>query len=542
MSSSTEFTNSSSENLSSLAQIQHPIEIKNQEEGASSDEVREHSMGIVAAPPRNTYNIRHRSQVHSLPDLKKITSLSNEVLQNTSREVSPQDFMLTVPKNSSKNMGNIFNTLFLNGVKGNVEIHSTYVFGNSFNSREGAKEKEEELEDVTEELIKDLNAKNPSKYVEKKSQQLIEKMRRMGGVDPLEGDEILNIPSARKRLCLLAGLEDEKYKLFALNSLLLILKHDRHDKPSASQLVSLAIEVMARTEKDLIQMETIDVQRKIAELYSILTEDLHIHYGKGYINGISKALKEQLVRTVKALGGLNTSEDIDLKYNVKCATQGMIRLHDDAQELFILVNRIINFVMIGTGLFMNEPDKAFKRLESVCAKIHPSVKSSWYSAVIIIKNLARELDDKLENLMAVQIIISKKYKELNWKFTYASVLTLFKLSMHGKTEAIRFRAFNGIKQLGDEMPGFSFFINCDSLPIFTNKGPMKHLKLPVEINPNIYIRRLCARCLHELITHAMDDQIKSKSYALLLRQRSLEKNEGLQKYLDELIGSLSLPS
>ena len=231
----------------------------------------------------------------------------------------------------------------------------------------------------------------------KKARHLILKMRQLAGLDP--SDLRIDIPSARLGLCLLAGLNNQEIKLLALENLLDILKKGCYTKEESIQLIGLSIKLLKLMERELIQTVDLEAQNKIAQVYSVLAETLHHHYGKKHINGITKELKNELVGSAKALGNLNRLEDARLKFNVNCALEGVRRLKDDGKELFILLEGIFHLTSGAVSLYFKDA-QAFGSIEKLI-KIFTEIdwhapllftkKISWYSAVLVLKDCTQAI-------------------------------------------------------------------------------------------------------------------------------------------------------
>lgn len=395
-------------------------------------------------------------------------------------------------------------------------------------------------EDLNEQLIDKLNARIGHNGDRELVLRHIEKMRRLGGLEHLLSDERLDIPSARMGLCFLSGINDPENKMYALESLLAILKQDRYHKPTAVNLIPLAIKLLEQMDRFTMQAETIEVQIKIAEIYNTLTEVLHHHYGKRHINSITQELKLQLVKTAINLERLNGIGDPKIKYHATCALEGVRRMQDDRQELFIVVERVYHALAAAAGYWIQGTDP-FRHLEMVFRDLDPHLQSAWYSAILILKNLAQIANNDLDKLMTLQVLIGSKYRELNWKFAYAAVNVLSDIAMNGATEQIRLRAFQGIKQTGNSIPGLAWFASCSDLPEYKDMNSVKHLRFPRTKDPNPRIRELCAERLLHLAEGAPDESIRIKAQALMDKRIRLENDESVLRALQRR-GSTRMPS
>lgn len=377
---------------------------------------------------------------------------------------------------------------------------------------------------VTKALIHQWNNEIGNSHNVSKATKLIEKMRQLGGLDPLADGGPVDIPAARIGLCLLAGLNNQENKMHALTSLLEILKSDNYTKADSIQLVSLAIQLLRLMNREVIQAVDLEAQSKIAEVYNVLAETLHHHYGKHHINALTEELKQQLVQTAKSIERLNRLEDMALKFHAHCALEGVRRLKDDKQELFDIAERLYYATTGAIQIYMQEAAEGFAQLEAVFAGLDPHLPSSWYDAILVLKSMARDVKEDPKQLTPLLMFIGQNYQKLNWKFSYAAVQVLFQLSLHGANEKVRFRAFNGVKQLGRAFPGLSSFADCDDLKDYTSYKPMVHLERPHTIDPNIRIRHAAIKYLHEVLEKSEDEQIRKKAAFLLSRREKLERD------------------
>ncbi|HEV8051313.1 MAG TPA: hypothetical protein VGP47_02380, partial [Parachlamydiaceae bacterium] len=117
------------------------------------------------------------------------------------------------------------------------------------------------------------NMENPNRVL-----RLINKMRKLGELEPSEIKT--NIPNARLGLCLLAHYDkDQKVKMFALESLLRILKNDNYSVDNSYLLVQLAIDLLQLLARSTIQTADLSTQIKLSEIYRVLAETIDIHAG-----------------------------------------------------------------------------------------------------------------------------------------------------------------------------------------------------------------------------------------------------------------------
>lgn len=460
-----------------------------------------------------------------------IPIFANSVISTSEIPIEEHDFKLTKPS-----FPHIHSLKFIQTLpNATLDFHPIFMIERNNKSEDEVSKKDQEGF-VSEELIDCWNSQVGNAKNSKKAQKLIEKMRRIGGLYPSISDEELDIPSARIGLCLLAGLDNQENKMNALNSLLAILKNDTYEKNSSLNLVKLAIKLLRLMDREVIQAVDLEAQNKIAEVYNILTETLHHHYGKRHINAITTELKNQLLLTANSLEKLNRLEDVKLKFNVNCALEGVHRLKDDRQELFELVERISNLAIAATSLYMEDAYEGFKSLKDAFKDINPHLPKSWYNAVLILKSLARGVKDNPNQLTPLLMLIGKKHKKLNWKFSYAAQEILFNLALYGENEKVRLRAFTGIKKIGHGFPGLAHFASCRELRSYASLKPMIHFKRPQKINPNTRIRNACMEHLIELVQKSTDDSIVQKAKYLLKKWDKKEVDSSLlDKYNEAII-------
>lgn len=377
---------------------------------------------------------------------------------------------------------------------------------------------------VTKALIQQWNNEIGNSHNAIKATKLIEKMRRLANLDLPDQGGPIDIPAARIGLCLLAGLNNQDNKMHALSSLLEILKNDNYTKANSVQLVDLAIQLLRLMNREVLQAVNLEAQIKIAEVYNILAETLHHHYGKNHINALTEGLKEQLVKTPKAIEKLNRLEDIELKFHTHCALEGVRRLKDDKQELFDVAERIYHLAVGAIQIYLEDPTDGFIRLEKAFEGLDPHLPNTWYDAILVLKNMARDVKEDPNQLTPLLLFIGQNYQKLNWKFSYAAVQVLFQLTLNGENEKVRSRAFNGVKQLGRDFPGLASFVDCEDLSDYVSYKPMVHLERPHTVDPNIRIRHAAIKCLHHLVDQSLDPQISKKAAFLLGRRNKLEKD------------------
>lgn len=391
--------------------------------------------------------------------------------------------------------------------------------------------KKNEEEDVSENFVTQFNNHIGNRKNAGKAKRLLAKMKRLGGLEPSDNDEKINIPSARMGFCILTGLDDPNYKVEALNCLLKLLNQDCYEKSTSIQLVPLAIKLMGNMDRELLQTEIIDVQIKIAQVYDALAESLQRHYAKQHINALTKKLKLQLIETTKALKNLNTHDNKKLSFYVKCALEGIYRLKDDRKELFELVERFYHALAVGYSIYADDAEGCFKEIDKVFVELDPHLDKAWYNGILILRSLGKGALTDFQKLSELQILIGKKYKVFNWKFTYEAMLILTDITLNGETGRIRKHAFDGIKQLGLMFPGIATFADCNELNRYAKVSPMIHFEKPYMSDPNYQIRKACIEHLIRILNESPDSSIQFKVRKILENRMEKEVNESVLESL-----------
>lgn len=392
------------------------------------------------------------------------------------------------------------------------------------------REKEEE-EDVSQDFVTEFNTHIGNKKNKEKAQHLIRKMQRLGGLLLTGKKQEIDIPAARLGLSFLAGLNHPKYKMEALDSLLVLLQNDSLEKETSINLVNLAITLMKQMNRELMQTEILDVQIKITQVYGLVAELLQRHYSKKHINAITKELKIELIATTKALEALNTQDDQKLNYYSKLALEGVRRLVDDRKELFDLIERFYHALAAFQSFQHSDMASCFQELTNTFKDLDPHIKGAWYNGVLILNELLKGAKTNPNKLMGIQVLLREKGKQFNWKFTYAALEAFFELTLHGATPKIRETAFQGIRILGPDFPGLTSFVDEKRLSKYIDLSPMVHFKKPCRKNPNTFIRYSCAEFLVKIAQESKDPTIKKKAKLLLTKRLSLEEDTTILAYL-----------
>lgn len=401
------------------------------------------------------------------------------------------------------------------------------VYGDGSSS---ASNQEEDDLSVSDGFIKEFNEKIGSMANARAAKVLLEKMRQLGGLDPGLSVNEINIPNARLGLCLLAGLHDYEYKTQALESLQELLQRDDLSKKNAFNLVNLTIKLLDTMDRYQIQNEVIDHQILLAKVYGTVANLLQRHYAKKNLNGITRELKVQLIATAKSLEKLNRQNDPRLSYYVSYALEGIRRLKDDCEVLFDIVERFYHGVASAVAFYLEDPYVGFREACRVFQDLAPGMTHSWYNGVLILTDLhrgARSGDSA--KLQQIQLLLDDKYRDLDWKFTYAALEILYDICLNGETEEVRHIAFLGINPNSEPsfdhplLPAIQNFVACTNQfdPHLSFK-PIKYLEKPYIKDPNTLVRQACAEYLFQLIHKSPDPLIQEAAISNWFQRKALE--------------------
>lgn len=400
------------------------------------------------------------------------------------------------------------------------------------------KNKEVEDEDVSEEFVKNFNEHiGPEKKKEEKAKRLIAKMRILGGLnsDPADKEPHINIPAARQGLCILAGLQNNKLKIEALDTLIRLLEKDEVSKESAENLVFLAINLTKKMDRELIQTDTLDVQVKIAKAYGVVAELIQRQYGKKHINAITKELKSQFRNTADNCKALNRLEDIHLAYAVSYALEGIKRIRDDNKELLELLERFMHFSISLSNLYNEDLQGFYQELFSTFKDLNNRHEYAWYNGVLIMNDYAKDAQHNLDKLTGIQILLREKYTDFNWKFIYSAMDILSKIAIHGATPEIRKQAFEGSRKSSHDMPGFLFFKDFNKFARSPDLSPIVHFSKPKLDDDNGLIRMAFIEHLIKISTKSPDILIRFKAKQILIQRLHTENNQGIKDLIQESI-------
>lgn len=450
-------------------------------------------------------------------------------------------------KVSGHSTGAPFNITFLNPINSPIPAHLiqqslAHNHGNGqtpttlliCNHQSKAKDKDIE-EDVSEEFVKNYNDHIGNKDNQDKARRLIQKMKVLGGLDPNHTTAQLDIPAARMGFAILAGLKNYQHKMTALKNLRKLLAKDEIKKETAIDLVSLAMKVMNKMDRELIQTEIMDVQIEIAKAYGAIAELLQHHYAEKHINAITKELKAQLANTARTLEDLNRQEDTQLAYAVSFALEGIKRLRDDRKELFELLLRIYHTVMAAASVYQTDMQAAISEIDLAFKGINPNIKSSWYDGVLLLHVLAKDAKSNYNVLMALQTLIAQKHKDLNWRFLYESINVLTDISINGTDEKIRRSAFEGLKTLAPEFPGVISFKDYKAFSRTPDLSPIVHFDPPRLKDHNIIIRTICVENLIKIAEESSDPCIRAKAKNTLTLRLKEENDPDIKALLTKAV-------
>ena len=437
---------------------------------------------------------------------------------------------------------------------------------------------------ITLESIEKLNSQIGSDKNPKLISELINKMRKLGGLEPSERP--IDIPNARLGLCFLAHYDrEQELKMLALESLLEILKQDDYSKESSYHLITLATNLVNLLGRTIVQTADLETQIKISEVYKVLMETIHMHAGKKHLNGITNTTKQQLIAASKELKLLNRINNNEIEFYTSCALLALDRLKDDTQELFVIVEGLYKLSFAALAIYLEEPEISYRLFKEIffSAKdlnINPSKNPwHWYNSLLVLKALVRDVikkeshnqnssriidDDKkiisLKSETTISPEIEKKggrefelitiltlinKKKTDWRFIWGALECLLELTLNGKTREIRMQAFKGIffreetdeKQKAVILPGLADFAGFRKLYTNIDFKSLVHLKAPKVFDPNLFVREACARHIMKLIDKTQDPLIMQKAVKVLVRRVVLEEHlpirEMIKKYLNE---------
>lgn len=152
----------------------------------------------------------------------------------------------------------------------------------------------------------------------KKLARLSQNMQRLAGKgDP---DHQLRISEARNGLCMLAQVEDDKYKYEVLNALEESLRNDPGTPETSENLTTLASNFFdlitgSKSKEQNAGEQTIKrkefkaespvIQKKIGAIFDVLLRVLQHHHTRGYIGPIIPEIKAELTKAAIELGKVN---------------------------------------------------------------------------------------------------------------------------------------------------------------------------------------------------------------------------------------------
>jgi hypothetical protein len=382
--------------------------------------------------------------------------------------------------------------------------------------------KEEEEEDVSEAFVTNCNEHIGNEGNLQKAWRLLKKMRMLGGLEPTE--EQIDISASRKGLCILTALDHHKLKIAALDSLVELLERDDASDESGEDIVKLGISLIERMNRNLMQTEKVQTQKKFARAYNSVAELIQREYGRKNIGGITEELRTELIKTARKLEDLNTHEDPELHFIVESALEGVKRLKDDRKELFELLERTYHLIMAGLSLYFDGDFALPEQLEKAFIGIDPRFQHAWYDGVFVINALAKKAVDDFTALKSMQALIKSKYDKLDWKFLFGAINQFEWLAIHGATLSIQQSALKGHKKMEEELPGIDFFVNCHHFDKKPDMKPLIHFCAPKLKDPNILIREACVRSLFNVIAQSQDSKIRFHAKMTVLERLKVEED------------------
>jgi tetratricopeptide (TPR) repeat protein len=397
------------------------------------------------------------------------------------------------------------------------------------------KSKEEDSDDVTKDFIQKFNDHRGNPENVALAQRMLKKNRQLGGIEKNINSPYIDIPSARRNLFLLAGLNHQELKMEALHSLIEILDADPIKRNTAFDLVVLAIDLMKQMDRELMQTQLIEEQILICQAYGIVAELIQRHYAKKHLGGITSELKIQLVNTVRTLEDLNTQGNTHLHFTVEYALEGVKRLRDDRKELFEIAERIFHLLAAVLAFEGDNPSIFASELPKVFQGLDTRITHSWYDSTMLFNELCKPAFNEISQLALLQYLVKAQAKDLDWKYLYNAINKFGKIAIHGFTPSIRKAALMGCKTIGEDYPGISEFIDCKIYPRKTSLKPMIHFKAPVLKDRNLLIRELCVKTLFKIAEKCPDLPCRKNAKQVLLDCLKLEGDQNILKILHERI-------
>lgn len=165
------------------------------------------------------------------------------------------------------------------------------------------------------------------------------------------GEIVNNLTDARINLVRLLSCEKEEVKVMALDALLQILEKDDFSESNAAGLVEMTLGLSELLHGERIQLETVAMQIKIAQVYSFALGAIRRHFAKGQISGVIKECKTQLIHSASTLKWLNRTENVRLRFFAGTAREGSRRIPDDRRELYDIFMRIFHGIVAIGSIF-----------------------------------------------------------------------------------------------------------------------------------------------------------------------------------------------
>jgi tetratricopeptide (TPR) repeat protein len=404
--------------------------------------------------------------------------------------------------------------------------------------QESSKKEDSNAEDVTEKFISRFNSHRGNSENVAKAQRLLIKTRQLAGLEPSEGDPYIDIPSARRNLFLLAGLNHQELKMAALSSLIEVLEADQIKRNTAFDLIVLAIDLMKQMDRELMQTVLVDEQICICQAYGMVAELIQRHYAKKHLGGITAELKTQLIQTAKTLEDLNTHSHPSLHFAVEYALEGIKRLRDDRKELFEIFERMFHLLTAAAAFQNNNYETFTDQFQKVYQGLDIRITHSWYDFTMLFNELAKNANKDRGQLSILQFMV-KEAVNLDWKYLFNAIDKFGKIAREGSTLSVRKAAFMGQKIVNGQYPGIIDFIDFNEFELKTSLKPIIHFKAPVSRDNNIRIRHLCIEILTRIALESPHSSLRKRAKQALAQRLKQEDDPGIVELIANIVPAKS---
>lgn len=249
-----------------------------------------------------------------------------------------------------------------------------------------------------------------------------------------------NLSSAISNLarfaCELPSKHYHREKAQAFDLLNNLLETDPITKDSSHGVVDLAMDLMKNLDRNLIQTQSVDFQKKTAYAYSCVVENLLRYYNAKHLNSLTSELKKQLLETDKALGKLNTLKDSELQQIVEVAREGIKRIKDDTTT-FSKTMGIMGNVADGLGaLWKKDISNFFIKMYDSLKEIDDIRTESWYETYFFMRDLMKKaFTDEKECSILLAFISKTSSSDIHLAFAGLDMLTC--VARHTNSPEIR---------------------------------------------------------------------------------------------------------